>query len=123
MLNLPVAAVLIVAATVAGIGLTYEHPIFDQPALLWIGLGTQPARSNDFVPFFPAFAAVAVGIAMARLLPLRQFELSAMLATTRPARVLALLGRHSLIVYLLHQPILIGGLWLALSARALLGGD
>ena len=120
LVNAPLAIVAFVAVAVAWLGVAFEHPFFDEPIWWWTGLGTTPIRSNDLVPFFPAFAAVAAGILAARLAGLG--ERPATSAPVRdpapvselPGRALAFLGRHSLIVYLVHQPLLIAGLWIGL---------
>jgi uncharacterized membrane protein len=60
---------------------------------------------------FPWTGLVLVGVALGHALLRRSF---APLAPLQHApRVLPWLGRHALIVYLLHQPLLIGLLWLA----------
>ena len=104
------------ALAVLLIGMRVALPFFDEPVWWWSGLGTQPIRSNDLVPFFPAFAAVAFGIAFAKTVPLDRirFNRFARPSLTPLERVLTFAGRHSLWVYLLHQPVLIGALWLYL---------
>ncbi len=87
-------------------------PAFDHPALVWLGLSSTYPRTNDFVPFFPWFGVVLAGIAAARLC-LRYVPNG--LAFQRFAVPWPILwaGRHSLAIYLLHQPILIGSVYLA----------
>tara|TARA_R110000751_G_scaffold180038_2_gene286463 strand:- start:4733 stop:5713 length:981 start_codon:yes stop_codon:yes gene_type:complete len=92
------------------------NPIFNHDFLLWLGLSTVPAHSNDFVPLFPWFGPVLLGIATGKLGV--QFDLIDRLAslyrgTDIVGRTLSLAGRHSLAVYLIHQPILIGIVYLA----------
>lgn len=91
-------------------------PAFDAPALQWVGLGTLIPRSVDFVPVFPWFAPVLLGIALGTALA-RRGALERLAAwPSRPSRTLARLawpGQHSLAVYLLHQPVLIALLWAA----------
>lgn len=87
--------------------------LFNHPALWWIGLSTANPRSNDFVPLFPWFGAVLAGVATARL-ALRT-DMAARLSHWRPggwSRLLRFGGRHSLAVYLLHQPLIIACIWL-----------
>ena len=117
LLKAPLALVAAVALAVAALGLGYAHPFFDHPIWWWTGLGTLPIVSNDLVPFFPSFAAVAAGILAARLGGLGADGASAASQGVERSRasLLAFLGRNSLIVYLVHQPILIGGLWLTLK--------
>ncbi|MGQ7792123.1 heparan-alpha-glucosaminide N-acetyltransferase [Faunimonas sp. B44] len=92
----------------------FAAPVFDHPALLWLGLYTEPPMSNDYVPVFPWFSLVLSGIVAARVLAGR-------LAAARPGapgragRGLVWLGRHSLAIYLVHQPVLFGSM-LALQA-------
>lgn len=83
---------------------------FDVPIFWWVGLSSVNPASNDYVPFLPWFAATLFGIAAARLAK-RQGRLGLLAGSDRPgaaSRVLAFAGRHSLIVYLVHQPVLIG---------------
>jgi uncharacterized membrane protein len=89
-------------------------PALDAPALLWLGLATYQPRSNDFVPIFPWFGVVLLGIAAARLAPLLR-PASERLRRFRPTglRPLAWAGRHSLGIYLVHQPLLFGLVYLA----------
>jgi uncharacterized membrane protein len=85
------------------------------PVLAWLGLGTRVPVTNDYVPIFPWFGLVLLGVAAARALALDRGAI----ARWRPRRagVLAWAGRHSLAIYLLHQPLLLAILYpLAWSA-------
>ncbi len=84
----------------------------------WTGLVADPPLSVDYVPLLPWLAAILAGIAAARLAAAGGLPetLAAWPARGRAARIAALAGRHSLAVYLLHQPVLFGTLWLAASA-------
>ena len=90
-------------------------PAFDSPALLWLGLASHLPRTNDFVPIFPWFGVVLAGISAARLVQrLRPQGLSqASVLARRVPRQLVFAGRHSLVIYLLHQPFLFGLVFLA----------
>ena len=92
-------------------------PAFNAPGWLWLGLASDPIPSNDYNPLLPWFGCVLLGIVMARLvLPHAQGAPWAEWQPHSPvARALALAGRHSLLFYLLHQPILMGAVWLALQ--------
>jgi uncharacterized membrane protein len=87
---------------------------FNQPWLWWIGLSTAPRQSFDYVPLLPWFAAVLAGIGTARLplvaRRLRQIE-SGENRLHGQKSALAFLGRHSLVFYLVHQPVLISILY------------
>ncbi len=87
-------------------------PAFDHPALQWIGLSTTMPRSNDFVPLFPWFGAVLAGIAAARLAPLLPVAVPSWRGGPL-GRALVWAGRHSLPIYLIHQPVLFGAVYAA----------
>jgi uncharacterized membrane protein len=62
------------------------------------------------VPLFPWSGVLLLGIAVGHWLTDRGFAPLTPLA--RLPRMLQLLGRHSLVVYLVHQPVLFGVLML-----------
>ncbi len=107
---------LVAAAAIASfLAPTYlAGPAFDPPAMVWLGLATFIPRSNDFVPLFPWFGVVLAGIAVARLAHWLPTGLTAT-AIPSPRMVSPLIwaGRHSLVIYLAHQPILFGLVFLA----------
>jgi len=101
---------LVLGLAVVAAGNMFQHAAFDAPLLHWIGFMTHRPATEDYVPLFPWTGLVLIGIALGDALLRRGF---APLAPLRRApRMLAALGRHSLAVYLLHQPLLIGLLWL-----------
>lgn len=81
--------------------------LFDTPLLWFLGLGRIEVFSNDFVPVFPWIAPVLLGLCAGRVLvALEQAPGWTMWrAEAPPFRALSFLGRHSLVVYLIHQPI------------------
>jgi len=83
-------------------------PIFDHWALVWIGLSTTLPRTNDFVPLLPWFGAVLLGIAAAELWPRLGLDRRMDWSAVQIPAPLLFVGRHSLLIYLLHQPILFG---------------
>ena len=88
---------------------SFSHVFFDQANLQWIGLMTHKPPTEDYVPLIPWFGVVLIGVFLAHIL-LRKTApvwINNLNATT-PARFLAFAGRHSLLIYMLHQPLLIG---------------
>lgn len=81
---------------------------WNAPALRWVGLANIPTQTIDFEPLFPWFGPFLLGLGTARLLG----PLWPSLAGITGPRWLAWPGRHSLAIYLLHQPILLGAIWL-----------
>lgn len=90
-----------------------RNAIFDHPSLWWVGLSTVNPPSNDYVPLFPWLACVLAGIAAAHLANSAGL-FSRMAARHMPiwTRPIQFAGRNSLAVYLVHQPVLIAGLFL-----------
>ncbi len=82
---------------------------------LWrhLGLTWDPPASVDFVPLVPWFACLLAGVAAGGRLLVSRRQASPAPAAANP---LIVLGRWSLPIYLVHQPILYGGL--ALLAMA-----
>jgi len=100
------AGVIVIAA---GVMLSSQH--FDNRMLGWLGFMTGKPMTEDYVPLFPWSGVLFLGIAAGHALVASNFAMLAPLA--RMPRALRFLGRHSLAVYLVHQPLLLGGLGLA----------
>jgi len=107
----PLAAVAVGAVVIAA-GTVFSHPAFDNRALGWIGFMTHKPATEDYVPLFPWTGVLLLGIAAGHWLVRERFAPLAPLGSVGAA--LRFLGRHSLVVYLVHQPLLIGLLWLGL---------
>jgi uncharacterized membrane protein len=79
------------------------------PWLLWLGLAPHDFYSVDYFPVFPWMGVILVGMGLGsmfypeyrRRIPLRD------LAGSPFVRSLTFLGRNSLTVYLVHQPVII----------------
>lgn len=110
-LRLPWRIVAAVAVAVIALPQFLSSPIFDPRYLAWIGFSEEPPRSNDFVPVFPWFGAVLLGIAAAKLAEAMRWLEPMQRAVPGSGGPFAWLGRHSLAFYLIHQPLLIGLVW------------
>ncbi|KRA42286.1 hypothetical protein ASD80_11285 [Devosia sp. Root635] len=101
---------IVVGVLVIALPFIYSDPLFNQKLWSWLGFWQVPPPTNDLVPVFPWFGAVLLGIIATRLV--LASGLAARLAAIAPSgrlpRLLAFLGRWSLLIYLLHQPILLG---------------
>ncbi len=83
-------------------------PLFNPPWLVWLGLGTQEPPTLDWRPLLPWGGVLLIGVGAAMLAAV---PFSGWRAKTSGGRALALAGRHSLALYLIHQPILLGLLY------------
>ena len=106
-------------------GLVLSHPIFDARAFSWIGFATAKPVTEDYVPLAPWMGVALLGIGIGNALMNGIIRMPASLSTASlrditpslgkitPPHWLQWLGRHSLAVYMIHQPLLLGALWLA----------
>lgn len=80
--------------------------VFNSNWLQWVGLSTREPLTQDWRPLFPWAGAMFLGVGAARAAllsppPVREGELP-----KKGSGALTFLGRHSLLIYLVHQPVL-----------------
>ncbi len=113
-LRVPAVWIILVAMVVIAAPHYLRSPFLDHPVFWWTGLSAHPAPSNDYVPVFPWFGAVLMGMAAAKISSARGW-LDTIAGWHLPAwsGLPGFAGRHSLAVYLIHQPVLISLVWVA----------
>ncbi len=100
-------AALISGIAAIAIGFVLKSLTFSFDWLMWLGLKPSHFYAYDYFPIFPWFGLVLIGIFLGNTFYKshdRQFELANQAKLTKPV---CFLGRHSLLIYLLHQPIVI----------------
>ena len=117
----PPWAALTVGALAVAAPFAFASAAFNPPALVWLGLGTSSPQTLDWRPLLPWSGVLLIGLGLTQAAAPR---LSGWRWTTwRPAggpgRALAFAGRRSLVIYLVHQPILFGLLWSVVAATGL----
>ena len=82
------------------------------PVWNWLGLISRLPVTQDYVPVLPWLGVMWWGVVLSQWW-LRQATLKTPAKPMPlPARGLAQLGRWSLSYYMVHQPVLLAGLWL-----------
>jgi uncharacterized membrane protein len=107
-----VAAVVIVALPWFATSSIFAAPVFASPWLLWLGLSPDVRATLDYVPLLPWFGAVLAGIVVGRLVLRCSAPLTSWHLDWQPASWLRLAGRWSLVIYLVHQPLIFGAVHL-----------
>lgn len=80
------------------------------PWLLWLGVKQLGRYMVDYYPLVPWFGVALLGVFCGLTLypeGVPRFRLPD-LSQKAPARALSFLGRHSLVIYLVHQPLILG---------------
>ena len=91
------------------LGIYLGNFTFDFNWLLWLGFIPNNLETVDYFPLIPWFGVVLIGLFFGGLLYKnyhRQFKIPD-LSKTYFVKTFSFLGRNSLIIYLVHQPILI----------------
>lgn len=88
----------------------WQSAMFDSRWTAWIGFSSVVPPSNDFVPVFPwsGLTLFGLGIARAVLDGGGTSTLASAVPKWMHSEKIVWLGRNSLVVYLLHQPIMLG---------------
>ena len=106
---------LLIAAAVFALPYYYSNAALDGP-LVWLGLSGRVPLTMDYQPFFPWFAPMLAGLATGQMIAKFGLPKALDLKPSPLRAALAWPSRHSLKIYLLHQPVLIAlvyaGSWL-----------
>lgn len=108
----------LLAATILALPSLLSTPGFNAPWLFWLGLATETPPMLDFEPLLPWAAPFLAGLTLAKWgtgRPWWQRMLYPAQGQSRMAR-LQWAGRHSLAIYLIHQPVLYSLVWVTTLA-------
>jgi len=106
-LRAPPLVTLLFAALAFALPQYVQSDFFNSKWLAWVGFSTMPPRSNDYVPLLPWLAPFLAGLAVSQFVTPRSW-LDRFRNPSSPRNLIATAGRHSLAFYLIHQPALIG---------------
>ncbi len=103
---------LVLGAAAIAVGFFLQGQSVSSPWLLWLGLAPKGFYTLDYIPLFPWFGVVLIGIFLGDALYRgyrRRFILPDLSAFAL-VEALCILGRNSLFIYLIHQPLIVGAL-------------
>ncbi len=107
--KLPTAAMGAAAAASIALGLLFQRLRVSTSKLFWLGLTAPFFSSADFFPLFPFLGFFLLGAVLGRRLYKEKQTLFPKTDPQTPLlRFLQYCGRHSLPIYLLHQPVILG---------------
>ena len=108
-LRLPAAVIFAAGVAIFWLGQNWSTSLLDHPVWWWTGLSEIIPVSSDYVPVFPWFSAPLLGMAFAKVAVEKNWisALAVPQLNSPVSRSLKFIGRHSLIYYLVHQPIMI----------------
>lgn len=104
-LRLPWPVTLALAALIFAAAWGPHFPALDPLWLVWTGLAETRPMMGDYVPLVPWAAPALAGLATAKALRMEEWRGS---PPSRLTRAITFPGRHTLIIYLVHQPLLFG---------------
>lgn len=108
---------LLFSAIILAVPAIYNTQLLGLDFLVWAGFAS-PLPSLDFTPVVPWIGVVLLGVFLGNLFypnakrAFRIREQNTILSDSVAAKKIQFLGRHSLLIYLIHQPILFCIIWL-----------
>lgn len=96
------------------VGIYLGTVVVSHPWLIWLGIKQQGRSMVDYYPLLPWFGIALIGIFVGKTLYPAGLPRLTLPDLSRFSLVqgLRFLGRHSLLIYMVHQPLLIGALML-----------
>lgn len=104
--RLPTRALGVLGGVLAAVGLILRRFTVDTPYLIWLGLTFPGFATADYFPLLPHLGFFLLGAFLGRTLYRKQESLLPRAPVGNPMiRFACFCGRHSLAIYLLHQPV------------------
>jgi uncharacterized membrane protein len=98
------------------IGIYLYSVLFDFRFLLWLGLRPYGFHTVDYFPLFPWFGLILIGLFLGKnLYPEGKRKFGFEMPEMLPRKVCRL-GRHSLLIYVVHQPVIVALIYLLANA-------
>lgn len=101
------------------IGNQVQLSFFNHSLWQWFGLMTQKPITEDYVPLLPWFGVVLIGLFLGKFIYQQNHlpRLQSWKSEHPIFKTLGFAGKHSLIIYMIHQPIFMGLLYIPYSLK------
>lgn len=109
-LGLPAVALVALGCAIVALGFLLPAIQSQTPLLLWLGVPPAGFQSVDYEPLIPWFGVFLFGITAGKIFYPKGRRAFKIIKKPFLAGALCLPGRHSLAIYLAHQPLLIAAL-------------
>jgi len=97
---------------ILSLGYYLKTRTFDFNWLFWLGFLHNEFYSLDYFPLLPWLGVVLFGIALGNFLYFKNERRFKLFDFSRQTKFIGFLGRHSLLIYLLHQPLIVALIYL-----------
>ncbi len=105
--KLPSWAIALLAVPIVVLGYVFENMQVNNPYLFFIGLTTEKFNTGDYFPLFPHLGYFMIGVVLGRLLYSEKKSLLPNFPKNNfIIKFLQFCGRHSIWIYLIHQPVI-----------------
>ncbi|HHT92359.1 MAG TPA: DUF1624 domain-containing protein [Clostridiaceae bacterium] len=105
--KLPSWVITLLAVPIVILGYVFENKYVNNPYLFMFGLTTEKFNSGDYFPLFPHLGYFMIGVVLGRLLYSDKKSLLPNFPKNNLIiRFLKFCGRHSIWIYLIHQPVI-----------------
>ena len=99
---------LLLGISIILVGIWIWNLEFEFSYLLWLGFIPKNFFSFDYFPLFPWFGVLLLGVFLGKAFyPNGERSFKINLPSLEIIKVLSFLGKHSLVIYFIHQPIII----------------
>lgn len=116
--RLPTPALAVLSVLFIVLGLWFRELTVQSRWLFWLGLPYEGFATSDYFPLLPFLGFFLAGAVLGRILYREKHTLLPSLNARAPIpRFLQFVGRWSLSIYMLHQPILTGLIYLILIVQ------
>lgn len=114
--HLPTWLIAVLGAAIVVLGYWFQTFLIENPYMFFLGLRAPGFSAGDYFPLFPHLGWFMLGTVLGRTAyRQRRSLLPNFPAHAAPIRFLSACGRHSLWIYLAHQPVVYGVLMLVMA--------